>query len=66
MSSKKHVDQSIQYNKNNNFDLSAMLMIQDSSRLTRTPQNILFENHMSATMSNMMRDVANTNKRFTK
>ena len=66
MSSEKHIDQSIQYNKNNNFDLSAMLMIQDSSRLTRTPQNILFENHMTITMSNMMRDVANNNSRFRK
>jgi|GEM_PF-4783029 len=66
MSSEKHVDQLIQYNKNNNFDLSTMLMIQDSSRLTRTPQNILFENHMTLTMANMMRDVANNNSRFRK
>lgn len=66
MSSEKHLSQSIQYNKNNNFDLSEMLMIQDSSRLTRTPKNILFENQMTMTMANMMRDAANSNSRFRK
>lgn len=66
MSSEKHLSQSIQYNKNNNFDLSEMLMIQDSSRLTRTPKNILFENQMTMTMASMMRDAANSNSRFRK
>ena len=66
MSSEKQSNQSTRNNHNNNFDLSEMLLMQDSSRLTQTPHNILFENQMVSTMQNMMRDVANTNTRFTK
>ena len=48
------------------FDLTQMLSIQYASRLTPTPNHVLFENSIGQKLKSIGDQAANTNKNFTR